>query len=98
MLTIRIDDDTNSLVKIIKSNPPGYVFGPVLYDSFEGTYALVKIEKKNPARILTFEEANPQIIFNLKDKKAQEYFDKVLPKEFQDFQERSTIIFNSALF
>jgi hypothetical protein len=98
LLTIRIDDDTNSLVKIIKSNPPGYVFGPVLYDSFEGTYALVKIEKKNPARILTFEEANPQIIFNLKDKKAQEYFDKVLPKEFQDFQERSTIIFNSALF
>lgn len=98
LLTIRIDDDTNPLVKIIKSNPPGYVFGPVLYDSFEGTYALVKIEKKNPARVLTYEEAKLQIIFNLKDKKAQEYFDKILPEEFQEFQNKSTIIINSSLF
>lgn len=98
MLTIRIDDDTNPLVKIIKSNPSGYVFGPVLYDSFEGTYALVKIEKKNPARVLTYEEAKLQIIFNLKDKKAQEYFDKILPEEFQEFQNKSTIIINSSLF
>ncbi|RLL86192.1 hypothetical protein CN13_08255 [Petrotoga sp. HKA.pet.4.5] len=98
--TMRIDlkDDSNSLVQTVKANPPGFITTPLLYDAKNGTYALLKIERKYPEKQLTFDEAKDQIIFNLKDKKAQEYFDKVLPNEFQKFQEESSIILNSDMF
>ncbi len=97
-MRINLKDDSNSIVQTVKSNPPGFITTPLLYDSQNGTYALLKIERKYPEKQLTFEEAKDQIIFNLKDKKAQEYFDKVLPTEFQKFQEESSIILNSDMF
>ncbi|KUK82530.1 MULTISPECIES: peptidylprolyl isomerase [Petrotoga] len=97
-MRIILKDDSNSIVRTVKSNPPGFITTPLLYDAQNNTYALLKIERKYPEKQLTFEEAKDQIIFTLKDKKAQEYFDKVLPTEFQKFQEESSIILNSDMF
>jgi len=97
-MRINLKDDSNSIVQTVRSNPPGFITTPLLYDSQNNTYALLKIERKYPEKQLTLEEASDQIIFNLKDKKAQEYFDNVLPTEFQKFQEESLIILNSDMF
>ena len=79
-------------------NPPGFIFGPVLYDKEDNSYALVKIERKYPSKQLTLEEVREQIIYNLKDNKAKEYFDEILPEEFKNFENSSTIIINASLF
>jgi hypothetical protein len=95
---ISLEDELNNLVNTVKNNPPGYITEPILYNTEDNTFALLKIEKKYPERQLSFEEARNQIIFNLKDKKAQEYFDKVLPEEFEIFRKNSVVIINSELF
>ncbi|RAO98587.1 hypothetical protein PW5551_08880 [Petrotoga sp. 9PW.55.5.1] len=95
---ISLEDELNNLVNTVKNNPPGYITEPILYNTEDNTFALLKIEKKYPERQLSFEEARNQIIFNLKDKKTQEYFDKVLPEEFEIFRKNSVVIINSELF
>ena len=97
-VTLNLEDSFDPLVQTIKNNPPGFIFGPVLYDKEDNSYALVKIERKYPSKQLTLEEVREQIIYNLKDNKAKEYFDEILPEEFKNFENSSTIIINASLF
>jgi len=95
-ITINLNVEQNEFIKEVKNNAPGYISKPQQIS--ENEWILIKILKKSPERELNLEEAKNQIIFNLRDKKAKDYFDKILPEEFEDFKENSTLILNKNLF
>lgn len=50
-----------------------------------------------PSKSLSPEEAKDTVIFNIKDKKVKDYFDKILPEEFNKFKESQNVVVNSDL-
>ncbi|GAB6189545.1 hypothetical protein JCM30566_12850 [Marinitoga arctica] len=93
MVRINIENEDNELIKIIKNSFPGAILKPMKYS--DNYYSLIKVEKKNPKRPLTLEEAKTKIIENLKDEKAKVLFDKLIASEFKQFKENSNIIINT---
>ncbi|MDN5342067.1 MULTISPECIES: peptidyl-prolyl cis-trans isomerase [Oceanotoga] len=96
-VTISLEDENNEIVKMVKNNAPGYISKPLNLNQNEERF-IIKIINKKPQKQLTLEESKEQIIFNLRDKKTKEYFDKILPQEITEFVNNSDIIFNSKLF
>ncbi|HOO75599.1 MAG TPA: hypothetical protein PLS66_09905, partial [Tepiditoga sp.] len=78
------------------ANFPGFISKPMQSDS-DGKYIILKIEKKMPSKSLSPEEAKDTVIFNIKDKKVKDYFDKILPEEFNKFKESQNVVVNSDL-
>jgi hypothetical protein len=95
-ITINLNVEENEYINIVKNNAPGYISKPQKIS--ENEFILIKILSKSPERNLSIDEAKNQIIFNLRDKKAKDYFDTILPEEFKKFKENSTIVFNEKLF
>lgn len=95
-ITIDLNVTENEYINIVKSNTPGYISKPQKIS--ENEWILIKILSKTPEKSLSIDEAKDKIIFNLKDKKTKEYFDKILPEEFKNFKENSKIVFNKKLF
>lgn len=95
-MTINLNVNNNQFVTEVKNNAPGYISKPEQVD--DNSWMLIKIMKKTPQKQLSLEEAKNQIIFNLRDKKAKYYFDKILPDEFKKFKDNSNITLNKKLF
>lgn len=95
-MTINLNVNNNQFVTEVKNNAPGYISKPEQVD--DNSWMLIKIMKKTPQKQLSLEEAKNQIIFNLRDKKAKDYFDKILPDEFKKFKDNSNITLNKKLF
>ncbi|SHE81615.1 PPIC-type PPIASE domain-containing protein [Marinitoga hydrogenitolerans DSM 16785] len=95
-IKINIDDQTNELIKTIKSSFPGAILKPMKYNN--NYYSLIKIEKKTPKQPMTLDEAKDMIINNIKDEKAKQLFDKLISSEFQTFKNNSDIIINTKYF
>ncbi|MGM0640082.1 MAG: peptidyl-prolyl cis-trans isomerase [Thermotogota bacterium] len=95
-INIKLNVQQNEFIDEVKNNAPGYISKP--QEISENEWILIKILKKSPEKELDLEEAKNQIIFNLRDKKAKDYFDKILPEEFEEFKNNSTLILNKSLF
>lgn len=95
-ITINLNVEENEYISIVKNNAPGYISKPQKIS--ENEWILIKILSKTPEKNLSMDEAKNQIIFNLRDRKAKDYFDTILPKEFTKFKENSTIVLNEKLF
>lgn len=95
-ITIDLNVEGNQYVNIVKNNAPGYISKP--QNVGENEWILIKILSKSPERKLSIDEAKNQIIFNLRDRKAKDYFDTILPKEFEKFKEESKVVLNKKLF
>ncbi|WGS64449.1 peptidyl-prolyl cis-trans isomerase [Marinitoga aeolica] len=96
MMRVNIDNEQSDFLKTIRSSFPGAILKPMKYNN--DSYALIKIEKKYPKTQMTFEEARPDIIKNLKDEKAKKLFDKLVSSDFQQFKNDSEVIINSKYF
>jgi len=95
-LEVNLDTSEGQIVDLIKANFPGFISKPMQSDS-DGKYIILKIEKKMPSKSLSPEEAKDTVIFNIKDKKVKDYFDKILPEEFNKFKESQNVVVNSDL-
>lgn len=95
-ITINLNVEQNEFIDQVKNNAPGYISKPQKISDNE--WILIKILKKSPEKELSLVEAKNQIIFNLRDKKTKDYFDKILPEEFEEFKNNSTLILNKKLF
>ena len=88
-------DEESELSKVLKTRAPGSIVEP---SAVQEKTVIIRIEKKAISKQLTFDEAKDNILINLRDMKAKDYFDKILPQEFESFKNNASVVINSKNF